>query len=82
MPLFDVRCEDCQHREEVSKAFHDPATCPECGSGNTKTLMPAVKGIDRAKDPFDQIGMGQKVPDPKSIKSFAHDRRKGGKDTT
>lgn len=44
--------------------------------------MPAVKGIDRAKDPFDLIGASAKIPSAKAIKSFAHDRRKGGKDTT
>jgi len=49
---------------------------------DTKTLMPRVQGIDRAKDPFDLVGMGQKVASPKKIKSFGNDKRKGGKDTT
>jgi hypothetical protein len=48
---------------------------------DSKTLMPRMKH-HKTKDPFDLVGMGQKVPDARKIKSFANDRRKGGKDTT
>jgi len=84
MPRFDVRCleEGCGHLWVASKAFDEWVQCPRCYSGNTKTLMPRVQGLDRAKDPFDLIGMGQKIPASKKVKSFANDRRKGGKDTT
>ena len=79
MPRFDVRCQRCNHEWEASKRFDAPVPCPSCGSVATTTLMPRVQGIDKAKDPFDLVGMGQKVPDSKKIKSFAKDRRKGGR---
>ena len=82
MPRFDLRCLVCQHTWVASKAFDAVDQCPECQSMDTKTLMPRVQGIDRAKDPFDLVGMGQKVASPKKIKSFGNDKRKGGKDTT
>jgi hypothetical protein len=81
MPMFDVRCneEGCEHRWETSKTYDAVALCPVCYSSNTTTLMPRMKGI-KAKDPFDLVGPGARIPDSKPIKSFAHDRRKGGKD--
>ncbi len=82
MPKFDVRCNQCNHMWEAFKAFGVVVACPQCQSGDTKTLMPRVQGIERAKQPFDLVGMGQKVPDPRKIKSFGNDKRKGGKDTT
>lgn len=82
MPTFDQKCDLCGHRWEVYKAWEDLVDCPECGSHDTDTLMPRVQGLDKAKDPFDLVGMGQKIPDSKKTKSFANDRRRGGKDTT
>lgn len=77
MPKFDVRCNECNHRAEVSKAYHDPLECSECG-GETTTLMPGVKGIHGfGKQPYDYLD--GPVPEPKKIKSFANDRRKGGR---
>jgi DNA-directed RNA polymerase subunit RPC12/RpoP len=81
MPKFDVRCNQCNHEWEAFKAYDAVVECPECSSMDSKTLMPRMKH-HKAKDPFDLVGMGQKVPDAKPIKSYANDRRKGGKDTT
>lgn len=75
MPKFDVKCKKCKHQAEVFKAYHDPAECPECG-GELLTLMPGA-GVLVRKQPYDYLD--GPVPDSKKIKSFAHDRRKGGR---
>jgi len=82
VPRFDVRCKNpkCLHQVEVSKGFDDQVVCELCGH-ETKTLMPGVTGIHGlGKQPYDYLD--GPIPDSKKIKSFAHDRRKGGKDTT
>lgn len=78
-PLFDIRCRVCDHTTEVRKRFHEAYACPRCG-GETKTLLTAFKSIDKAKDPFDLISTGSPPPS-KPIKSFATDKRRGGKNT-
>lgn len=78
MPVFDIRCLGCNQVTEVWKRFDEPYTCPVCGCGETKTLPPAVKGLPVETDPFEQ-----RIGDTnKPIKSFANDKRRGGKDTT
>jgi hypothetical protein len=64
----------------VSKKWEESVACPECGQATT-TLMPQMKH-HKAKDPFDMINGHAGIPDSKKIKSYANDRRKGGKDTT
>jgi len=78
MPIFDLRCleEGCNHQWAASKAFNESILCPICYSGNTKTLMPRVQGLPLEQDAT-RVGNIDK-----KIKSFAHDRRKGGKDTS
>ncbi len=78
-PLFDIRCKICDHTTEVRKTFEEPFECPRCG-GETRTLLTAFKKLEKAKDPYDYIDGYH--PDPKPVKSFANDRRRGGKDTT
>lgn len=79
-PLFDVRCERCEHTFEERKEFREKSgPCPRCGSMVTHTLLSAGLNHRKAKDPYDLIGAGAKIPDPKKIKSFAHDRRMGGR---
>ena len=82
MPLFDCKCGACGHIWEEMKSYNTPACCcPECGSADTKTLMPLMKHHNlNTKDPYDYLN--GPIPDPKPIKSFANDRREGGKDTT
>lgn len=80
MPKFDLRCKTCHHEWEAFKAYADPAVCPECKSETTLTLMPLMRPLEKAKDPYDYLHGA--IPSPKKVKSFAHDRRKGGKDTT
>ncbi len=79
-PLFDIRCRRCDHTTEVRKQFKDEYPCPRC-SGPTITLLTGFKRINGAKDPYDLISTGS-PPSPKKVKSFANDRRRGGKDTT
>jgi putative FmdB family regulatory protein len=82
MPLYDVRCNDCGHEWEVRKGFSDPLpSCPECGAERAKVFWKSLKVLDKAKDPYDLISSGNYEPTRK-VKSFANDRRKGGKDTT
>lgn len=80
MALFDVRCNECGEVWEAAKKYDNPIECPLCSSWNTKTLMPLMKPSFKAKDPYDMIG--DNTGATKKIKSFANDRRKGGKDTT
>jgi hypothetical protein len=78
-PLFDIDCQRCQHRWETVTQYNLPAPeCPKCGSNFTRTLMPLMKH-HKAKDPYDALRSGSPG---KPIKSFAHDRRLKGKDTT
>lgn len=37
MPLFEYRCKECEHLEEVLQKHGEPPpeTCPECGAKNT-----------------------------------------------
>ena len=78
MPVFDCKCDKCGYIWEEVKSFSTPACCcPECGSADTKTLMTLMKH-HRAKDPYDYLNH---TPDARPIKSFANDKRKGGKNT-
>jgi putative FmdB family regulatory protein len=81
MPIFDVRCLDCQHKWEAFKAYQEAVACPECQSTITKTLMSAPS-VNLNRLPMDQIHKSMSLPGAKKVKSFANDRRKGGKDTT
>lgn len=84
MPLYDYRCENCLNQWEQqypsSAALNDTPECPECGSQFTKQVWSVFPSADRAKDPYDYLETYR--PPGKAIKSFANDRRKGGKDTT
>ena len=41
MPLYEYRCESCDHQFEVIQKFSDApiAVCPECGQGPVVKLM-------------------------------------------
>lgn len=85
MPLYDFRCNKCKHEFEETLAYHQltsegPPECPECGSYFTKRVWLKAPNSDKAKDPYDYLD--GPIPDSKTIKSFANDKRKGGKDTT
>ena len=47
MPLYEYRCEACQHRFEVIQKFSDApvSVCPNCGKGPVVKLMssPAIQ---------------------------------------
>jgi putative FmdB family regulatory protein len=84
MPLYDFRCEACSHEFEYRMKYeelkHYGPECPACGSHFTKHVWLAGPSVDKAKDPFDLLD--GPIPDSKPIRSYANDRRKGGKDTT
>lgn len=41
MPLYEYRCESCQHQFEVIQKFSDPpiGKCPSCGEGPVVKLI-------------------------------------------
>lgn len=41
MPLYEYRCESCQHQFEVIQKFSDPpiGKCPSCGEGRVVKLF-------------------------------------------
>jgi putative FmdB family regulatory protein len=41
MPLYEYRCESCQHQFEVIRKFSDPPleTCPSCGAATVVKLL-------------------------------------------
>ena len=81
MPLFDVKCDKCGHIwEEMKRYDEESQECSECGSNFTRTLPPLFQTKLRAKDPYEYLD--GPIPDSKPIKSYANDRRRGGKDTT
>ena len=47
MPLYEYRCDACEHRFEVIQRFSDDpiAVCPKCGSGPVVKLLssPAIQ---------------------------------------
>ena len=80
-PLHDWRCGRCDNTFEERGRAEDNPPCPSCGSVNTRMVFirsAMVKAADY--DPYDALD--RVIPDSKPIKSFANDRRKGGKDTT
>ncbi len=79
MSKFDTRCEVCDHTFEHTRPWDQPVPpCPECG-GQSHVIWKSINLLDKAKDPYDLLD--GPIPSSKPIKSFAHDRRKGGKDT-
>lgn len=82
MPVYDARCNKCDKTYEYRGPSHQaPGQCEHCGSDDTRIVwLSGFPSVDRAKDPYDYLN--GRIPDSKPIKSFANDRRKGGKDTT
>lgn len=81
--VVDARCKDCDETYEYrGPSYQSPGVCPHCGSDDTKVvwLPGSFPHTDSAKDPYDYLD--GPIPEPKKIKSFATDHRKGGKDTT
>ena len=41
MPLYEYRCESCEHQFEVIQKFSDPhvSVCPKCGNGPVVKLI-------------------------------------------
>ncbi len=80
LKVFDNRCEKCQHVWEEHKEYRDPSQdCPRCGSSFTHTILTGFKLKKRAPDPYDALD--RVIPDAdKPVKSFANDKRTGGKD--
>lgn len=86
MPKYDIQCEKCDHVFEVtipaSEASGYTPPCPKCESNFTKIVWLAMpRSGNLAKDPYDYLH-GYRPDRSAPIKSFANDKRKGGKDTT
>lgn len=80
MPTFDCKCEKCENIWEVVKKYHDPAQdCPKCGSSFTRTILSRLI-TPTTSDPYDALDKFRDYS-TKPIKSFANDKRKGGKNT-
>lgn len=83
MGVWDCRCNECGNDYEFrGPSYRSPGSCDVCGSDDTRIVWTrgSFPSIDTAKDPYDYLD--GPIPDSKPIKSFANDRRKGGKDTT
>ena len=80
--VIDVKCDECLHvfEDTIPLVGVPVATCPCCGSGFTKRIPSTFKS-GLAKDPYDYLDTFRDYS-TKPIKSFAKDKRKGGKDTT
>lgn len=81
MPFFDYQCENCGHKWEWLGSYNErPAQCPNCNAYKIVRL-PSIntKPVYKEGNVYDQLEKG--LPGV-SIKSFANDKRKGGKDTT
>ena len=79
MPKYDARCETCDHVFEEERPWNAPVRpCPEC-AGRSHVIWKRIGVLDKAKDPYDSLD--GPIPQAQPIKSFAHDRRKKGKDT-
>jgi len=79
MPTYDKRCRDCGYESEERRRWDDPVSqCDHCG-GECDTIYKTYPNYTRVKDPYDMLHGS--IPDPKPIKSFAKDRRRGGKNT-
>ncbi len=77
MPVFDSKCEKCGHIWEENKRYEDPSQdCPRCGSSFTHTIL---SGFHTPKSSCPYDALDRVVRDGKTIKSFANDRRKGGR---
>lgn len=85
MPLFEYRCKQCEHVEEVLQKHGEPppAECPECGA--THTLEKAIslpsfqlKGGGWYKDLYSSTPKDQKKSDGGS-KGDGGSKSDGGK---
>lgn len=79
MPVYDAKCDTCEHEfEERRKSQDEVGHCPICGN-TAHTIWTMVPILDKAKDPYDLLD--GRIPDSRPIKSFANDKRRGGKNT-
>lgn len=74
MPIYEYRCDNCQHELEVLKKISDPEpeTCPECGKDTlTRVISPVgfrLKGSGwyetdfKDKNRRNVVGSDQKKP--------------------
>lgn len=80
MPLYDERCDSCGHTAERRRAWRDQLLpCDDCGGICTVVWLTTPK-FNEDRDVYDMLD--GPLPDSRPIKSFAHDRRKGGKDVS
>lgn len=44
MPLFEFRCDKCDHEYELLVRNGEPVDCPQCGSQRVEKLLSAARG--------------------------------------
>ena len=69
MPLYDFRCEKCEHTWEdvvpASEAKQYAPECPECNSNFTKMIWTKAPSSTREYNPYDALD--RPIPDGKRI---------------
>jgi putative FmdB family regulatory protein len=76
MPLYEYRCESCDHQFEVIQKFSDApiAVCPKCGQGPVVKLM--------SSPAFQFKGSGWYITDYARKDKAKGDGKSGGADKT
>lgn len=87
MPIYEYRCEQCDHQfDALQKISDDPLTeCPQCGKNALKKLVSApnfrLKGGGWYETDFKKDNKRNLADDGKSDSPKATDKSDGGKDT-
>jgi putative FmdB family regulatory protein len=63
MPIYEYKCQDCDHEFECEVKFrerYDPVPCPKCGSADVEKLISlcdfTLKGSGWANMGYDKSG--------------------------
>ena len=83
MPLYEYRCDACEHQFEVIQRFSDDpiSVCPSCGGGPVAKLLssPAIQFKGSGWYITDYARKGQSGGDSKTAET-TKDGKEGGKD--
>ena len=74
MPIYEYRCQDCNHEFELMQKFSDPAveTCPSCAGTVQKLISRSafhLKGSGWYVTDYARNGSGEKKADKSATKS-------------
>lgn len=66
MPVYDVRCKECNREWEVHRKYDAPnPSCEACGCEDVVTIWKTVPSNHTEKDPYDMLD--GKIPSGKKI---------------